>query len=137
MFDLDQLPFDTLNTLPEEKSVTDGQHQNGTVHQGALAAVARAIHGRHPAGRRDCGVGMVERQLAAILKHKQIGSDQRDDYLRRIDANHAGICAGEQWQKDNGAFVKGLSNWLAPAREQYDVEAPSNSPGQGPERLMA
>lgn len=142
LFDLNHLPFGTLDTLPEEKSVTKsptgGQPQNGTAHQAALAAVARSIHARHPAVRRDCGVGAVEKQLAAILKHKHISSDQLDIYLRRVDANHAGMCVSEQWQKDGGVFAKALSNYLAPTKERYDVEVNrAAAPVPSAPRLMA
>lgn len=131
----------TKDVLSEAKSITvpsaGGHRQNGTAHQAVLAAVATAIHARHPTARRDCGVGMVERQLTAILKHKRVPSDQRDAYLQRIDANHAGMCSSEQWTKDGGLYAKALSNYLAPTKERYDVEVNGTATIAPTTRLMA
>lgn len=122
--DLLHLPFDTLDELPKVKSTTKPAGRNGSGPAATLATVARAIHARHPEadGRRDCGVGMVERKLTAILRRNKIPAERHDDYLRRIDSNHAAICESDQWTKDDGMFAKGLKNWLAPNEERYAVE---------------
>lgn len=139
----ENLPFDTLDQLPETDSITKpcsaGQRTNGTAHHAVLVAVAGSIHARHPSahGRRDCSVAVVEKQLEAILKHKHIPSCERESYLRCVDANHASMCASEQWTKNGGEFAKSLSNWLAPTKERYDVNPAVNDPGDSPRRLMA
>jgi hypothetical protein len=137
MFDLGHLPFDTLDQLPEKESTPPfpAAPKNGTAHHATLAAVASAIHSRHPNahGRRDCSVAIVEKQLEAILKHKHVPLGEREDYLRHVEANHASICSSEQWTKNSGEFAKSLTNWLAPTKERYDI-APA---GDAPRRLMA
>jgi hypothetical protein len=109
-----------------DKDSTINPHVAGaakTVHQATLSAVAASIHGRHPGPRRDCGVGMVGKKLEAILKYKHIPVADRVDYLLRVEANHASMCATGQWQRDGGEFAKALTNYLAPTQERYDIEA--------------
>jgi hypothetical protein len=140
----ENLPFDTLDDFHTHEAKTTkpcsaGGRTNGTAHRATLEAVASSIHARHPSahGRRDCSVAAVEKQLSAILKHKHISPGEREDYLRRVEASHAAWCASEQWQKDGGAFVKALGNWLAPTKERYDIEPAANESGDVPGRLMA
>jgi hypothetical protein len=141
MFDFDHTAFDTLAPVSEGNSVTKpipaGQHKNGAAPPATLAAVARSIHARHPSVRLDCNVDKVEKKLSAILKHKHVPNDQRDVYLRRIDANHACMCSTEQWTKDGGAYAKGLTNWLAPTEERYNVEVNGTAAVASTTRLMA
>jgi hypothetical protein len=138
-FDLDGIPFDTLDQLSEEKTPdASSPGRNGSAHHTVLSTVASAIHARHPNAhsRRDCGAAAVEKQLEAILKHKRIPPDEREDYLRRVDANHASMCASDQWTKNGGEFAKSLSNWLAPTKERYDVEASLDSTSESRPRYV-
>lgn len=107
-------------------------------YQPFLEEVAGAIHGRHPKGhgRRDLGVDGTAKKLVAILKHRKIPTAEAESYLRRIDRNHAGACASEQWRKDGGEFAKSLSGWLAPREGRYDRE-PEMPARKEPVRLMA
>jgi hypothetical protein len=140
----ENLPFDTLDDFHTHEAKTTkpcsaGGRTNGTAHRATLEAVASSIHARHPSahGRRDCSVAAVEKQLSAILKHKHIAPGERENYLRRVDATHAAMCKSEQWTKDAGEFVRALSNYLAPTKERYDVEAPAKGDGDITPRLMA
>ena len=138
-FHLGDIPFDTLDQLPEKKTpCTVFTTTIGTPQHATLAAVASAIHARHPNahGRRDCSSAMVEKQLVAILKYKRVPVDQREIYLRRVDANHTGMCASEQWQKNSGEFAKSLSNWLAPTKERYLVEASGGEASPTPRYVL-
>jgi hypothetical protein len=123
---------------PDSNEETPRPAANRKPNREALEQVAKSIHGRHPAayGRRDLGVGGVEKKLAAILKHKRIPAAEVDRYLRRIDRNHATACESEAWRKDGGQFVKSLRNYLAPAEERYDLELTA-APRKEPARLMA
>jgi hypothetical protein len=125
---LDEVPFDTLDHLSERETAKPSPAP-AAAHQATLAAVAASIHARHPSacGRRDCSVAVVEKQLAAILKHKRVPAGEREQYLRRVDDNHAGICRSEQWCKDGGEYAKALTNWLAPTKERYDVMVEANT----------
>jgi hypothetical protein len=104
-------------------------------YRDVLEQVARSIHDRHPNignanGRRNLSVAGVERMLEAILKHKRTPTAACEAYLRQIDRNHAGVCSSENWQKENGRFVKALRNYLAPTEQRYDFEptVPSSVP---------
>jgi hypothetical protein len=104
-------------------------------YRDVLEQVARSIHGRHPNtgnanGRRNLSVAGVEKMLEAILKHKGTPTAQREAYLCQIDRNHAGRCSSENWQKENGQFVKALRNYLVPTEERYDFEptVPTSAP---------
>lgn len=102
-----------------------------------LENVARAIYGRHPNafGRRDVGIGVVEKRLEAILKHKRIAVSEAAVYLRRIDANHTAACQSDAWRKDGGQYARSLQNYLVPKEERYDVEPSSESQNQATESL--
>lgn len=117
------------NSSETERDTVHGSNgSKGSEDETLIVTIAELIHGRHPRARRDCGAGMVEKQLRAILKHKHIPAGGREAYLRQIDANHASMCASEQWQKDGGEFAKALSNWLAPSKERYDVSIDAEPP---------
>jgi hypothetical protein len=126
---LDEVPFNTLDELSEKETA-----KPLPAHQATLDAIAASIHARHPNthGRRDCGIAMVEKQLTAILKHKRVPAGELEQYLRRVDANHASMCESEQWQKDGGEYAKALTNWLAPTKERYDIGAPEETTAPGP-----
>jgi hypothetical protein len=113
---------------------------NRKPYSDVLERVARSIHSRHPKGpdptrsRRDCSVGRVEKQLAAILKFKRVADGDAEACLVRIDRIHAAACESETWQREEGKYVNGLKNYLAPTEERYDVEA---EPRKQPVRLWA
>lgn len=128
----DELPFATpLDPQPEMVN-GDGHYSAGGrrpgIHQ-VLERVAQSIHTRHPDafGRRDCSAAMVEKHLAAILKHRHVPGHQRAAFLDRLDRTHAAMCASEGWQKDGGQYAKALENWLSPTKERYLVEPPSSA----------
>jgi hypothetical protein len=137
-FDLRHRPFDTLDDIPEGKEPGASAGRNGAPQHATLAAVASAIHARHPNahGRRDCSAVMVEKQLVAILKHKRVPADQRDIYLLRLDANHANMSGSEQWTKNGGEFAKSLTNWLAPTKERYEVEPSRGEAAPAPRYVL-
>jgi hypothetical protein len=93
-----------------------------------LPSVAGEIFERHPKIRRDCSKAQVEKKLGAILKHKHIPVAQADEYLSRVNQNHAAACFSPTWQKDGGEFAKGLENWLAPTKERYESESAPAAP---------
>jgi hypothetical protein len=108
-------------TNPEPKSEFDIE----------MEAIARAMHGRHPANRR-CGETIIKRQLKTIAeKHPR---SERLEVIRAIDKRHAGWCASDAWTKDGGEYAKGLENWLAPTMQRYMDEPPAPKPQ--PVRLM-
>lgn len=103
----------------------------GSVPRGidlVLDEIAKAIYDRHPQRRRDCVVRAVRKSLVAILRNKKVPRADQADYLLQIDQNHTGWCQSGGWTKDDGEFAKGLSNWLAPTMDRYEVQAPSNLP---------
>jgi hypothetical protein len=100
--------------------------------EGILTETSERIYARHPAIRR-CGPGEVKKQLGAIVS--KLPASERTSKLATIDANHAGWCASEQWQKDGGQFAKGLSNWLAPTKGRYDEPAPAVERVNAPDRV--
>jgi hypothetical protein len=107
-------------------------------YRGVLEQVAISIHGRHPNehGRRDLSVTGVQKKLEAILQHKHIPGADCEAYLHRIDSNHMAACESESWRKEDGQYVKGLRNWLAPTEDRYDFE-PAVPARKGPVRLTA
>jgi hypothetical protein len=98
----------------------------------AIHQTAAQIHSRHPhnLGRRDIGIDQVEKKLAGILKHQHVPAHERAEFLGRINKNHVGWCACEQWTKDAGEYAKGLEGWLAPTKGRYLVEPPASATGQ-------
>lgn len=129
-------PLELTGPDPNEKprGTTAGRKS----YRDVLEQVARTIHGRHPnaLGRRDLGVGGIEKKLEAILKHKHIPSTEAEAYLQSIDRNHAAACNSEGWCKDGGQYAKALRNYLAPTEDRYEIE-PSAPQRSEPVRLMA
>jgi uncharacterized protein YdaU (DUF1376 family) len=113
-----------LILTPPDSTTNIGVTEKRLPYQAMLEQVAHSIHGRRPStfGRRDLGVAAVEKKLRAILKHKQTSVKECEEYLRRIDENHAAICATESWQRDGGQFAKSLRNYLSPTEERYEIE---------------
>lgn len=94
--------------------------------------IAERIHARHPAVRR-CSLNVVKKKLEIIAKKTPTG--QRLALLRVIETNHTACCELYDWQKENGQFAKGLSNWLAPAGDLWSDPPARASPVERPGHL--
>jgi hypothetical protein len=134
--DPDCLPFVTpLDPQPEvlngssNHSAAKAETRRAKIPANILETAQR-IHARHPGRRQDINVEQVGKKLAAILKHRHIAAHERAEFLARINNNHAGWCACEQWTKAAGEYAKGLEGWLAPTKGRYLVEAPEPKPAQ-------
>jgi hypothetical protein len=86
-----------------------------------IKETAERIRQRHPAARR-CSRSEAIKHLRAIVG--RVPAQERAARLASIEANHAGWCRSVQWQKDGGAYVNGLGNWLAPTMGRFDNEPP-------------
>lgn len=94
------------------------------VSESDLRTVEKQIHQRHPAIRR-CGVAEIRKNLLAILRKEP--KAERGAVLRKINDNHAAMCATDGWTKEDGQFSKGLDNWLAPTKMRW-AESPDTIP---------
>jgi hypothetical protein len=81
---------------------------------------------------------VVRKKLEAILKHKRVPRSEQLAYLDRVDRNHAALCAGEAWRKEDGQYAKGLEGWLSPTKERYEITPePSAEPYAQPSGLKS
>lgn len=115
----------TTPPTPSPASPPKKEPKEPTVLETQITEVAQRIHDRHPAIRRDIGVGAVTKRLSAIAK--RIPPIERLAEIAAIDERHAAWCESADWLKDGGQFAKGLNNWLSPTMERWKEAPPAES----------
>jgi hypothetical protein len=97
------------------------------------AEYAPAIHKRHV--NRKCSLKESAELLAKILRRHS--KDKQFAVMERIDKNHQGQCASDDWTKEGGQFCPGLDKWLLPDKERYFIEPPSRAGPKVTEKIWS
>lgn len=91
-----------------------------------IEEVTSRLFERHPK-RRSSSRDVIRKKLESICR--SIPADDRLTKLQDIDATHGKWCLSWDWQKENGQYVKGISNWLSLDAKFFEI-TPDSEPAE-------